>query len=98
MQKWLGDCMDLVPGVGWLVGTSLLNGFVLMMLWTWILVPAFGVPVASFWGATGIVLGARFLMGNAELGDYSHEKSVKYGLFVGAVVLFGWLISLFMSM
>ncbi|MEN8788715.1 MAG: hypothetical protein ABF295_04300 [Flavobacteriaceae bacterium] len=46
-----------------IVALALLFGYVVMLLWNWLLPAIFGLGVISFWQAVGIVILAKLLFG-----------------------------------
>lgn len=46
-----------------IAGLALLFGYVVMLLWNWLMPAIFGLGVISFWQAVGIVILAKLLFG-----------------------------------
>jgi hypothetical protein len=83
----------------YIVGSSVLNGWVLSKLWLWFMVPMFGFKPISVVYAIGLALTVRFLTV-----DYSFTKQEKQDtatillipVFGSLFALaFGWLVHLF---
>lgn len=100
----------LVIGFAGLIGvvvgiSSILNGWVLSILWGWFIVPTFGAPDISVVQAIGLALVVRFLTASRSIEEsddsISKEEKVQKALVVAVVVplfaLFvGWIVHLFM--
>lgn len=52
-----------------IVPVSLLNGWALIKLWAWFIVPVFRCPQLTVWTAVGIVLVVRFLTSSVNPED-----------------------------
>jgi hypothetical protein len=84
--------------------TQFINGFVIMKLWAWFIVPTFGVVQLGLVEAIGLMLVVNFFKPiNSSKKDDTEEfwekflKGLGLLLFKAGFVLFvGWIVSLFM--
>jgi hypothetical protein len=74
--------------VGWVLlgivavtGFAFLFGYVVMLLWNWLMPMLFGITTVSFWQAVGIIILAKLLFGgfggHGHKSDKKHKKSSK---------------------
>ncbi len=71
--------------IGWVVlgvlgaaGIAILLGYVVMLLWNWLMPLLFGLTEINFWMAAGIVLLARLIFGGFRHGHHSDHRSKKF--------------------
>ena len=105
MSAGLG-CILIIIGIPLvLVVVSILNGYVLSILWGWFIVPTFEAPELSVVAAIGISLVVSYLTHQEneykkEKDGLSAEKVVSAIATVTAkplvVLLFGWILNFFM--
>lgn len=83
----------------YIVGGSVLNGWVLSKLWLWFMVPLFGFKPLSIVYAIGLALTVRFLTVNYDFAKQEKQSATTILLipiFSSLFALaFGWLIHLF---
>ena len=89
-----------------MIVSSILNGYVLSVLWGWFMVPTFGLPDLSVAAAVGISLIVRYLTDQHKSSEPKNEGETfgeKFGTAIGIAILaplfalfFGWIIHLFM--
>lgn len=87
-----------------IVASSILNGYVLSVLWGWFVVPTFGAPSLSIAPAIGIALVVGYMthqIHDCQKEDRSFSQKIAEG--VAMIVLkpmlalfFGWIVHLFM--
>ena len=63
----------ILLGIGGAALLALLFGYVVMLLWNWLLPALFGVPVINFWQAVGIVILARLIFGSFHHKEHSGD-------------------------
>lgn len=91
-----------VLGIPALVAVSaLLNGFVLMKLWTWFVVSTFALPRLTMPFAIGLALVVRFLSFEPDAVKSEFKKPFSEQLITALLrpfmtLLFGWIVTLFM--
>ena len=57
------------------IGLFFLAGYVLMLLWNWLMPQLFGVPTVTYWQAVGILILAKMLFGfGGGNGPGKHSK------------------------
>ena len=71
------------------------NGFVLMKLWGWFMVPQFGLPVLSLSGAIGVGMVVSFLIHRVNHEKELTEIIVAVVTFPALALLAGWIVTLF---
>ena len=89
--------------VGLMAISAILNGFVLVKLWSWFIVPTFGLPALSIPLAIGIALTAKFI--TQDLSTINNAKKEGSGwtpiviTFINPflVLLVGWIVKCFVS-
>ena len=59
----------IVSGIGAIVGLSILRGWVISIMWSWYMVPVFGLPQVNVPLAIGISLTGQLMLPN------NHQKS-----------------------
>lgn len=66
--------------IGWVIlgvfgaaGIAILLGYIVMLLWNWLMPELFGLAEINFWMAAGIVLLARLIFGGFKHGGF-HKK------------------------
>ena len=86
-----------------LVISSLLRGFVLVKIWGWFIVPLFHLPVLTLLPAIGLALVVGFMTyqyqyskDERSAGEKVFESIFLTFLYPLAVLLTGWVITLFM--
>ena len=89
-----------------IVGGSILNGYVLSVLWVWFVVPIFGLPALSIISAIGVSMVVSYLTYHDA--GYKKEKTEadltrSFAHMVAVmiirpsfVLLFGWILNCFM--
>lgn len=84
--------------------SSILNGWVLSVLWGWFIVPTFGAPSISIVQAIGIALVVSFLTRKTDTKD-DDTRSTKEKFAVASIAVFiapafalffGWIVHFFM--
>lgn len=55
------------------VGFALVLGYIVMLLWNWLMPEIFGLITINYWQAVGLILLAKLL-----LGGFGHHKSDKH--------------------
>ncbi len=96
----------IVGIVAVMVVSSIINGFVLSTLWSWFVVPTFGLPELSIAAAIGISLIIRTLTYQDKSNETKKEDetfsekiipAIGVAIFAPLLTLFfGWVIHLFM--
>lgn len=68
--------------IGWIIGglslavlLAFLFGYLVMILWNWIMPLVFGLPEIDYWLAFGIIILARLIFGGFGNGHSNHKKS-----------------------
>ena len=51
----------VILGIFAAIGFALLIGFIIMLLWNWLMPAIFGLVTISYWQAVGIIILAKFL-------------------------------------
>ncbi|OGL32324.1 hypothetical protein A3F64_03165 [Candidatus Saccharibacteria bacterium RIFCSPHIGHO2_12_FULL_42_8] len=92
--------------IGALIGiSSILNGWVLSILWGWFVVPTFDAPDISVVQAIGLALVVRFLTHSRSIEESDDSMSKEEKLQKAAIVaiasplfalFFGWIVHFFM--
>ena len=88
----------LIGALGMIVVTSILNGFVLVKLWGWFVVPAFGLPTLSIPVAIGISLIIKYLTihRSKTAEDVDMWEAYKFAIsFPIMTLIIGWIIHFF---
>jgi len=89
--------------VGLMAISAILNGFVLVKLWSWFIVPTFGLPALSIPLAIGIALTAKFITQDLSNINNAKQEGSNWTPIVVAfanpflVLLFGWIVKCFVS-
>ncbi|MBN2508666.1 MAG: hypothetical protein JXB03_00260 [Spirochaetales bacterium] len=67
----------IILGIAAAAGMALLFGFIVMVLWNWLMPALFKVPEISYWQSWGIVLLAHILFkgNNHSHRHYDHQNS-----------------------
>jgi len=93
----------IVSGVGVISVGSVINGFVLVKLWSWFIVPTFGVQPLFLVPAIGFCMVVSFLTRQARPSKNDGDTVDAVSLIITEVVLvpaisliFGWVVSWFM--
>ena len=63
-----------IAGVGFAVLFAFLFGFIVKILWNWLIPALFGLGEITFWQAFGIVLLAKLLFGGVGHSHKDHER------------------------
>jgi hypothetical protein len=73
---------------------TLWDGFVLMKLWRWFLVPSLNAPVLAFGQTVGIAMTARFIVARrSSSGEKMTWQDCAFMVVIPAMVLlFGWIV------
>ncbi|KKU90838.1 MAG: hypothetical protein UY23_C0006G0047 [Candidatus Jorgensenbacteria bacterium GW2011_GWA1_48_11] len=84
------------------IASALLNGFALMLLWNWFVVPAFGVPAISMTSAISLAIIASLLTNqyipkpNGESDKEHQMKRIDHEFTLPIVVIaMGWILRFF---
>lgn len=94
----------LIFEVGSVIVASIMNGWVMSILWSWFIVPLFGLPLLSIPQSIGFALVIGILTKN-QTNSNSKDKDtstlvaeiIGYGVFSPLLFLFmGWIIKLFL--
>jgi hypothetical protein len=90
--------LGLMAVVGIITCSAVINGFVLMLLWAWFIVPTFGLPMLSLATSIGLDLVVSLLTGHPETGEnYKPDGSkVLSAMFVRPIIYL--IIGLFVRM
>ena len=80
------------------IGQIAFNGFVVMKLWQWLIIPTFDLPELNLWQAIGLSLMLLILSRSKTLLKEEYEQSVwvrlRFNLTENAILLgLGWIIS-----
>lgn len=68
-----------ILGIAGAAGLALLFGYVVMLLWNWLMPELFGLATIGFWQAFGIVFLARIIFGGGGMkGHGDSSKSEKW--------------------
>lgn len=69
--------------IGWVilgtfafVGFAILFGWVVMLLWNWLMPMLFGITTVNFWQAVGIIILAKILFGG--FGGHGHKSDKRH--------------------
>ncbi len=87
-----------------LVFSTLWKAFVVTKLWTWFIVPTFGLPALSIPVAIGVAMVVTFLTYQWRFEEIPEDRKVEYWaqacmvstLMPAFFLLFGWIVTLFM--
>lgn len=101
-----GMAIAMITGVvigiaGLLVISSILNGFVLVILWSWFIVPVFELPSLTIPYAIGLAMIASFLTYQWKADPENKEKMTALTLLGVAIfrplltLLFGYIVHMF---
>ena len=71
--------LGLLMAVLLIAGSALINGYALMILWSWFIVPVFGLPVLSLAASIGIDITVSLVTGNPHVYK-DHEIDVPKAL------------------
>ena len=104
LEKFLMFCGIVALLLLIVVGSTLFNAWIIMCLWTWFLLPIFGIATPSLAGCAGLAVLVAFMTipyKKDELDGMSGGEKVNYflnaALFRPLMTLFvGWVIHLFM--
>ncbi len=66
-------------GVG--VGLAFLFGFIVMLLWNWLMPDIFGLPTISYWQAWGLVLLSHILFKSSAGRRWGPKRHLRHGRF-----------------
>lgn len=94
----------LIFALGSVVVASIMNGWVLSILWGWFIVPLFGLPLLSIPESIGFALVIGILSKNQTTSSSKDKDTstlvaeiIGYGIFSPLFFLFmGWIIKLFL--
>ena len=102
MRAILGAILCILTGfMGMIIVSSVLNGLVLVKLWSWFIVPTFALPVLSVPVAIGISILVKYLTlqkmpkddnaGAAKIGE-AYGFAIAYPILT---LFIGWLVHFF---
>lgn len=57
---------------------AFLFGYLVMLLWNWLMPMLFNLPFITFWPAVGIIILARLIFGGFKHGSHGHHRPSKY--------------------
>lgn len=57
---------------------AFLFGYIVMLLWNWLMPALFNLPVITFWYAVGIIILARLIFGGFKHGHTNHDKTPRF--------------------
>jgi hypothetical protein len=91
--------------IGLIVFTSILNGYVLSVLWSWFIVPTFNIPSLNIPTAIGVALVVEYLTYQIKIDE--NDKKTSFGekmsdrfiisiLKPAFALLFGWVVTFWM--
>ena len=93
-MAYLGTLMVLIVGV---MASVLIDGYVLSLLWGWLVVPTFRIPALSIAQAIGIMLVVGFIVEEhavADDGDNPLERIIGRTIIRPAIALaVGWIVT-----
>jgi len=61
-----------ILGIFAAIGFALLIGYIIMLLWNWLMPAIFGLVTINYWQAVGIIILAKFLFGG--FGNRRHKR------------------------
>lgn len=76
-RKYATIARWMVLGIFAAIGFALLIGYIIMLLWNWLMPEIFGLTTINYWQAVGIIILAKFLFG----GFRSRRSGKRYGKF-----------------
>ena len=62
----------VIGGIAFFAVVAFFFGFILMLLWNWLMPDIFGLPIISYWQAWGLVFMAHILF--KSMGHHGHER------------------------
>jgi len=75
-EKILKISFKIVGGILLVLLLALVFGYVIMLLWNWLMPVIFGLPVIGYWQAWGLLILAKILFGS---GSHHRSHRHKYG-------------------
>ena len=78
IKKFITVLFWVLFGAVAIAALALLFGYVVMLLWNWLMPPLFGLGMVNFWQAVGIVVLAKLLFGGFSSGKHgARSKRMK---------------------
>jgi hypothetical protein len=68
----------IIFGISAILGFAILFGFVIMLLWNWLMPEIFGLATITYWQAVGIFILFKVLLGGFGSGRHRRYKSYKH--------------------
>jgi hypothetical protein len=69
----------VIAGVLFAVLFALLFGWLVMLLWNWLMPSIFGLKAITYWEAFGITVLSKILLGGISCGSHGHHAHDKHG-------------------
>ncbi|MBN1184427.1 MAG: hypothetical protein JXB49_19200 [Bacteroidales bacterium] len=67
-----------ILGVVGAAGFAILFGYIVMMLWNWLMPALFNLPIINFWHAVGVIILARLIFGGFKHGSHHYPRPPRY--------------------